>query len=217
MMTMLSKALGIESAGARSYDLLERQTRAATVCARVFSELVHDRTSTEEAVALLAGATEEAGAAKRELEELLGHTLSTPIDREDLHGLAAGFGRAFVHTYRSADARRRRVPAAASKSIRSVSDTLVVSTERMTASVATLRGGAFDKLLDVGRELRTCAAKARALLTDGMSDMIVGPATDSVDTVELVREAALYDELRTAFTAYHGVAVQLIHLSVKNS
>jgi len=194
-----------------AFDLLDRQARAVTEGARAFSRIVNDDVTANETETSLLRATEDSIAARHELETILEHTLSAPIEREDLHRLSAHFDRAFARTSRSTYASLERHPG--TTTVRAIATELVTSSGQLESSVGALREAAYDRLLGVARELRATVKKARVLYADALGDL----AGDSSEPRDLLRDAAFLDAIRSTLATYHAVAGELSHLAVKNA
>lgn len=152
------------------------------------------------------------------MEASLARAWTTPIDREDLHRISATLETLLDKTIfvaRLCVAMRLERP---SEPVAKLTETLVVSTEKIKAGIEMLETNSYGKLLELTRELRALRREANVNLKGAIHTLTADEVATNVDDVlAIIREKTILEKIDRTLDQCAMLADVLAHVAMKNA
>jgi uncharacterized protein Yka (UPF0111/DUF47 family) len=198
----------------RFYGILEQQGDLVREAGTVILAFVDGHSSVEATASAVNGLEPQSDALVHQLEDILGETFVTPIDREDLHELTTALGDLLEQA-------NRGLRAAAVLGIESPSDGLAAQfrhlgefLELLGAQVPRLRSTQYLEIVEARRELRRIEKAAHRSYRDGLSALFL---RDGVGVATLLREKSVHDAVEDAMSWADQSADLLAGVALKHA
>jgi hypothetical protein len=181
----------------RFYGILEEQAKLVSEAAKAILAFVDGQATVEVAAGLVLALEPKSDVLVHQLEDFLGETFVTPIDRENLHDLATALDDLLEQA-------NRALRAAAVLGIEQPSDGLASQfrhlgefLERLGAQVPLLREQRYLEIVESRRNLRRIEKAAHKAYRDGLSALFL---RDGVGVATLLREKSVHDAVEDAMS-----------------
>jgi uncharacterized protein Yka (UPF0111/DUF47 family) len=198
----------------RFYGILEEQGALLAQAGKAVLAFVDGELDVEAAATTVQGLEPKSDAFVHQLEDFLGDTFVTPIDREDIHELSTSFDDLLAEV-------ERAIRAAAMLGIERPSEGLTAQLRHLgefvvqvAAQVPNIRAGEFLKIVEARRNMRRLEKAAHKAYRDGLSALFL---RDGVGVATLLREKSVHDAVEDAVNATDetadvmaGVALKLV-------
>jgi hypothetical protein len=149
----------------------------------------------------------------RKMEDALARTFVTPLDREDLHRLAAGLDDVVDLTNLAARACVLYGVQRPTPTMVQLMDVLTACTQVLKEGIPKLRVHDYVGLLEMGRSLRSLEKEADTIYRAAVSALFVDPA---IDAKELLKQKEVLEDLERAVDHCDNVADLLTSIAVKH-
>lgn len=198
----------------RFYGILEEQGALLAQAGKAVLSFVDGELDVEAAATAVQGLEPKSDAFVHQLEDFLGDTFVTPIDREDIHELSTSFDDLLAEV-------ERAIRAAAMLGIERPSEGLAAQLRHLgefvvqvAAQVPNIRAGEFFAVVEARRNMRRLEKAAHKAYRDGLSALFL---RDGVGVATLLREKSVHDAVEDAVNATDetadlmaGVALKLV-------
>lgn len=191
------------------YEILEKQA----VAAHEGAVALGSAGSAAERAEKLAGIEARGDDLVRQMEEALGATYVTPIDREDLHRVASELDDVLDSSHAAARAAVIVGIEELTADMKAMVDILAKTTGLLKDSVPLLRKHQYEAILDRAREVKKLEAEGDRLYREAVTRLF---SDDAIDAKQLLRERTILDDLATAIDRTDLCGWSLANVSVKN-
>ena len=181
----------------RFYGILEEQGLLVREAGKALLAFVDGQATLEATASAVNGLEPKSDALVHQLEDILGETFVTPIDREDLHELTTALDDLLEQA-------NRGVRAAAVLGIEQPSDGLAAQfrhlgefLELLGAQVPRLRATEYLEIVEARRQLRRIEKAAHKSYRDGLSALFL---RDGIGVATLLREKSVHDAVEDAMS-----------------
>jgi uncharacterized protein Yka (UPF0111/DUF47 family) len=204
------------------YDYLEKQAEVAHQGALALAAYANDEATAEVTSTKLRDAEHEGDRLEHQMEEALGLTFVTPIDREDLHRLASELDTVLDSTNRAIQSCVMLGVTEPTEPMRKLARLIARCTERVAVTVPKLRRHEYTAIVDDARELRKLEKEGDAIFREAMRELFSeavggGPAhAGASDARVLIREKTVLEDLENAVDACDQIADTLTNLAIKH-
>lgn len=204
------------------YDYLEKQAEVAHRGATALAAFANDEATAEETSAKLRDAEHEGDRLEHQMEEALGLTFVTPIDREDLHRLASELDTVLDSTNRAIQSCVILGVSTPTEPMRKLARLIARCTEKVATTVPKLRRHEYGSIVEDARELRKLEKEGDAIFRDALRELFSeavggGPAhVGAADARVLIREKTVLEALEDAVDACDSIADTLSNLAIKH-
>jgi uncharacterized protein Yka (UPF0111/DUF47 family) len=196
----------------RFYGILEEQGALLAQAGKAVLGFVDGELDVEGAATAVQGLEPKSDVLVHQLEEFLGDTFVTPIDREDLHELCTSFDDLLADV-------ERAMRAAAMLGIERPSEGLTAQIRHLgefvvqvSAQVRNIRAGEFLAIVEARRNMRRLEKAAHKAYRDGLSALFL---RDGVGVATLLREKSVHDAVEDAVNATDATADVLAGVALK--
>lgn len=194
------------------YDFLEQQALLAHEGAQALSALANGG-SVAEVKAAVKEVEQRGDKVSHQVEDALGRTFVTPIDREDIHKLSSMLDDILDRAYGTASAFDMFSIAEPTDAMRRSIELLVRTTAKLSDMLPLLRKHDWDGIRTVTRELKVLEKEGDEIYRGEMRRLFSLP---EVDARALIREKEVIEILEDAVDTCEDVAEYLSNLAVKN-
>lgn len=198
----------------RFYGILEQQGALVREAGKAILAFVDGQASVEATASAVNGLEPQSDALVHQLEDILGETFVTPIDREDLHELTTALDDLLEQA-------NRGLRAAAVLGIESPSDGLSAQfrhlgefLELLGAQVPRLRVTEYLEIVEARRQLRRIEKAAHKSYRDGLSALFL---REGVGVATLLREKSVHDAVEDAMSWADESADLLAGVALKHA
>lgn len=181
----------------RFYGILEEQAKLVRAAGKAILAFGAGQQNAEVSASVVQGLEPQSDALVHQLEDFLGDTFVTPIDRENLHALATALDDLLEQANRS-------VRAAAVLGIDSPSEALAGQfahlgefLDQLGAQVPLLREQRYMEIVEARRSLRRVEKAAHKSYRDGLSALFL---REGIGIATLLREKSVHDAVEDAVT-----------------
>ncbi len=204
------------------YTFLEQQAAVAHRAALTAKDYADDKAVLAEASAMLQEAEHEGDRLEHAMEEALGLTFVTPIDREDLQRLSSELDTVLDSTNRALQSCLMLGVTVPTEPMRRLARLIARCTEKVNEAVPLLRTNKYARIMEIARDLRKLEKEGDSIFREAMRDLFSeavggGPAhTGASDARVLIREKTVLEDLENAVDACDAIADTLSHMAIKH-
>ncbi len=198
----------------RFYGILEEQGHLVQFAGKAIAAFVRGEASVEATSTLVQGLEPKSDALVQRLEDILGETFVTPIDREDLHELTTALSDLVEQSSRA-------VRAAAVLGIEQPSEGLATQLrhlgeflDTLGAQVPRLRSGQYLEIVEARRGMRRIEKAAHRSYRDGLSALFL---REGIGIASLLREKSAHDAVEDAMSCADEGADLLAGVALKHA
>lgn len=197
----------------RFYDLLEEHARIVHEAAEALALFDGRAGGISEVRAKVQELEHRGDKLVHDLEDALARTFVTPLDREDLHKLAAELDDVIDLTNLAARTCELFGVDRPTESMRKLIATLLACTQILRDATPKLRAHAYGELIERGRDIRALEKEGDAVFRGAVSVLFHDP---EVDAKVLLKEKEVLEHLENAIDRCDRVAGTLTNLAVKH-
>lgn len=204
------------------YAFIEKQAAVAHRAALLARDYAEGKAELAEASATLRELEHEGDKLEHEMEEALGLTFVTPIDREDLQRLSSELDTVLDTTNRAVQSCKTLGLTEPTEPMRKLAALIAECTAKVNDAVPLLRHHDYARIVEYGRELRKLEKEGDTIFREAIRDLFSeavcgGPAhAGAHDARILIREKTVLEELENAVDACDSIADTLSHLAIKH-
>ena len=204
------------------YDFLEQQAAVAHRAALLARDYTDGKAELADASATLRDLEHEGDKLEHEMEEALGLTFVTPIDREDLQRLSSELDTVIDATNRAIQSCKTLGVTSPTEPMKKLTFLIAQCTEKVNEAVPLLRRHDYGRIVELGRDLRKLEKEGDTIFREAIRDLFSeavggGPAhAGANDARVLIREKSVLEELENAVDACDEIADTLSHLAIKH-
>ncbi len=198
----------------RFYGILEQQAALVREAGKAILAFVDGQASIEATASAVNGLEPKSDALVHQLEDILGETFVTPIDREDLHELSTALDALLAEverTVRSAVELGVDLPAEAlAAQLRLLGEFVV----EVAAQGPRLRACDYLAIVESRRAMRRTEKAAHKVYREGLSALFL---RDGLSPTSLLREKSVYDAVDDAVNVADDTADLLAAVALKHA